>query len=59
MSTPEPMDCLRDECPSPLHCNSEGRCQARADDSLGSWDLGIRESRERGVKDPFKQKEQT
>lgn len=27
MSTPEPMACLRDECPSPLTCHSRGGCR--------------------------------
>lgn len=59
MSTPEPMRCHLDECPSPMACNAAGGCREAQKDFGKSWDLAISKSRELGIEDPFKPKQES
>lgn len=60
MSDPTEMPCIHpsDECPSPLRCNASGACIESLKDGAKSYDLGLAESRQRGIKDPFKRREE-
>lgn len=49
MSTPEPMRCLLDDCPSPMSCNASGGCREAQKDAADCYALALSKCRERGV----------
>lgn len=53
MSLPEYMDCLKDQCRSPLACSQNGYCRERNYASAREYEEGLRACRELGITDPF------
>lgn len=49
MSVPEPMECLSEECVSPMRCNASGSCREAKRDGYLSYALGLAECRRRGL----------
>lgn len=49
MSTPEPMPCLADDCPSPLRCSDAGGCIEAQRDGARSFAEALAACRERGT----------
>ena len=57
MSTPDPMPCLDGPCLSELACQFSGSCHHRRIDAARSYEVAIREAKAKGIRDPFKDKE--
>ncbi len=58
MSIPQPMQCLKDQCRSPLACSGWGYCREWNMLAAREYEEALNACRERGITDPFrKQKE--
>lgn len=49
MAVPEPMECLADECVSPMRCNASGGCREAKRDGYLSYAEALSECRKLGV----------
>ena len=57
MSTPDKMDCIGPECPSPLNCSGLGYCRARKNAGAKEYEAALAACRAAGITDPFARKD--
>lgn len=58
MSTPERMDCLKDQCRSPLACSGWGYCREWNMQGAREYEEALRACIELGIKNPFPKKDE-